>query len=129
MVGIVIVSHSNFIAKGVREVALQMAPEVSIVDAGGTSDGRIGTDISKITSAIESVYSDSGVLVLFDLGSAFMNTEMAIEFLDDNIRENVEIIDAPLVEGAITAAVEASMDKSLSEIKEVLKPMSLNKIS
>ncbi|MDR5586479.1 MULTISPECIES: dihydroxyacetone kinase phosphoryl donor subunit DhaM [Clostridium] len=129
MVGIVIVSHSNFIAKGVREVALQMAPEVSIVDAGGTSDGRIGTDISKITSAIESVYSDNGVLVLFDLGSAFMNTEMAIEFLDDNIRENVEIIDAPLVEGAITAAVEASMDKSLSEIKEVLKPMSLNKIS
>ena len=129
MVGIVIVSHSNFIAKGVREVALQMAPEVSIIDAGGTSDGRIGTDISKITSAIESVYSDNGVLVLFDLGSAFMNTEMAIEFLDDNIRENVEIIDAPLVEGAITAAVEASMDKSLSEIKEVLKPMSLNKIS
>ncbi|ACD51037.1 PTS-dependent dihydroxyacetone kinase phosphotransferase subunit DhaM [Clostridium botulinum] len=129
MVGIVIVSHSNFIAKGVKEVALQMAPEVLIVDAGGTSDGRIGTDISKITSAIESVYSDSGVLVLFDLGSAFMNTEMAIEFLDDNIREKVEIIDAPLVEGAITAAVEASMDKSLAEIKEVLKPMSLNKIS
>ncbi|WP_315079142.1 dihydroxyacetone kinase phosphoryl donor subunit DhaM [uncultured Clostridium sp.] len=129
MVGIVIVSHSNFIAKGVRDVALQMAPEVSIVDAGGTNDGRIGTDISKITSAIESVYSDSGVLVLFDLGSAFMNTEMAIEFLDDNIRGKVEIVDAPLVEGAITAAVEASMDKSLSEIKEVLKPMSLNKIS
>ncbi|NFG22373.1 PTS-dependent dihydroxyacetone kinase phosphotransferase subunit DhaM [Clostridium botulinum] len=129
MVGIVIVSHSNFIAKGVKEVALQMAPEVLIVDAGGTSDGRIGTDISKITSAIESVYSDSGVLVLFDLGSAFMNTEMAIEFLEDNIREKVEIIDAPLVEGAITAAVEASMDKSLAEIKEVLKPMSLNKIS
>ncbi|NFO14479.1 PTS-dependent dihydroxyacetone kinase phosphotransferase subunit DhaM [Clostridium botulinum] len=129
MVGMVIVSHSNFIAKGVKEVALQMAPEVLIVDAGGTSDGRIGTDISKITSAIESVYSDSGVLVLFDLGSAFMNTEMAIEFLEDNIREKVEIIDAPLVEGAITAAVEASMDKSLAEIKEVLKPMSLNKIS
>ena len=57
-----------------------------------------------------------------------MNTEMAIEFLDDNIRGKVEIIDAPLVEGAITAAVEASMDKSLAEIKEVLKPMSLNKI-
>ncbi|GAA0078509.1 dihydroxyacetone kinase phosphoryl donor subunit DhaM [Clostridium sp. CTA-5] len=129
MVGIVIVSHSNFIAKGVKEVALQMAPEVSIVDAGGTSDGRIGTDISKITSSIEEVYSESGVLVLFDLGSAFMNTEMAIEFLDDNIREKVEIVDAPLVEGAITAAVESSMNKSLAEIKDVLKPMSLNKIS
>ncbi|MBW6411103.1 dihydroxyacetone kinase phosphoryl donor subunit DhaM [Clostridium weizhouense] len=129
MVGIVIVSHSNFIAKGVKDVAIQMAPEVSIVDAGGTNDGRIGTDISKITSAIEEVYSESGVLVLFDLGSAFMNTEMAIEFLDDNIREKVEIIDAPLVEGAITAAVEASMNKSLTEIKDVLKPMSLNKIS
>lgn len=128
MVSIVIVSHSNFIAKGVKEVALQMAPEVSIVDAGGTDDGRIGTDISKITNAIESVYSESGVLVLFDLGSAFMTTEMAIEFLSEDIRSNIKIIDAPLVEGAITAAVEASMNKSLLEIKEVLKPMSLNKI-
>ncbi|SFC68047.1 dihydroxyacetone kinase phosphoryl donor subunit DhaM [Clostridium uliginosum] len=128
MVGIVIVSHSNLVAKGVKELALQMSPEVNIAEAGGTFDGRIGTDISKITDAIETVYSDSGVLILFDLGSAFMNTEMAIEFLDDAMKDNIEIVDAPLVEGAITAAVEASMNKSLLDIKEVLKPMALNKM-
>ncbi|AWK52330.1 PTS mannose transporter subunit IID [Clostridium beijerinckii] len=128
MVGIVIVSHSDNVAKGVKEIAAQMAPEVNIAEAGGTNDGRIGTDINKITDAIREVYSDSGVIILFDLGSAFMNTEMAIEFLDEDMKNNVEIIDAPLVEGAIVAAVDSSIGKNIDEIKKSLKEMPLNKI-
>ncbi len=128
MVGIVIVSHSYNVAKGVKEIAVQMAPEVNIAEAGGTNDGRIGTDINKITDAIREVYSDSGVIILFDLGSAFMNTEMAIEFLDEDMKNNVEIIDAPLVEGAIVAAVDSSIGKNIDEIKKSLKEMPLNKI-
>lgn len=128
MVGIVIVSHSDNVAKGVKEIAIQMAPEVNIAEAGGTNDGRIGTDINKITDAIREVYSDSGVIILFDLGSAFMNTEMAIEFLDEDMKNNVEIIDAPLVEGAIVAAVDSSIGKNIDEIKKSLKEMPLNKI-
>ena len=107
MVGIVIVSHSEKIAEGVKEVAEQMVPEVKIYSAGGTDDGRIGTDAMKISAAIENAFDKDGVILLFDLGSSLMNAEMAIEFLDEDIKSKVEIIDAPLVEGAIVAAVYA----------------------
>jgi len=128
MVGIVIVSHSNKVAEGLKEIALQMAPEVKIAEAGGTNDGRIGTDITKIQDAIREVYSESGVIILFDLGSAFMNTEMAIEFLDEDMKNNIEIIDTPLVEGTIVAAVDSSIGKNIYEIKKSLKKMPTNKI-
>lgn len=128
MVGIVVVSHSDLVARGVKDIAGQMAPEVKIEAAGGTEDNRIGTGINKITEAIEKVYSEDGVMIFFDLGSAFMNTDMAIEFLDDSMKEKIQIIDAPLVEGVITAAVECSMNKNIEEIKLVLKEMALNKI-
>ncbi|MBU5593284.1 PTS-dependent dihydroxyacetone kinase phosphotransferase subunit DhaM [Clostridium sp. MSJ-4] len=129
MVGLVIISHSSNVSKGVKELAKEMAKEVPIAEAGGTEDDRIGTDINKILKAIDEVYSEDGVLILFDLGSAFMNAEMALEMLDEDKKNNVEIIDAALVEGAITAAVESSMDKSRAEIKEALKSLSLGKIS
>lgn len=128
MVGIVIVSHSEKIAEGVKALALQMAEEVPVAAAGGTSDGRIGTDMEKISNAINEVYSKDGVLVLFDLGSAFMNAEMAVDFLPDDMKEKVEIVDAALVEGAVTAAVESSINKSREDIKKSLKSISINKM-
>lgn len=128
MVSIVIVSHSSSIAEGAKELASQMAPEVSIAAAGGTGDGRIGTDAEKIMNGIESVYSDDGVIILFDLGSAFMNAEMAIEMLSEEFQNKVEIVDAALVEGVVTAAVECSIGKSVIEIKEELKEMALGKM-
>lgn len=128
MVGIVIVSHSEKIAEGVKALALQMAEEVPMAAAGGTSDGRIGTDMEKISNAINEVYSKDGVLVLFDLGSAFMNAEMAVDFLPDDMKEKVEIVDAALVEGAVTAAVESSINKSREDIKKSLKSISINKM-
>ena len=121
MVGIVIVSHSEKIAEGVKEVAEQMVPEVKIYSAGGTDDGRIGTDAMKISAAIENAFDKDGVILLFDLGSSLMNAEMAIEFLDEDIKSKVEIIDAPLVEGTIVTAVYASMNKTIEEIKDNLK--------
>lgn len=128
MVSIVIVSHSQKIAEGVKELAKQMSPEVPIETAGGTCDGRLGTDIEKIISAIEKVYSDDGVLVLFDLGSAFMNAEIALEMLPEEMRAKVEIIDLPLVEGAISASVECAVGRNIEEIKENLKNMAIGKI-
>ncbi|MDF2882994.1 MAG: PTS-dependent dihydroxyacetone kinase phosphotransferase subunit DhaM [Clostridiaceae bacterium] len=128
MVGIVIVSHSIKVAEGVKDLAAQMAGNVPIAAAGGTSDGRLGTDVYKIAKAIESVYSEDGVALIFDLGSAYMNAQMAVEFLPENIQKNVEIVDAALVEGAITAAVESSIDKNMEEIKEAIKAMCLHKM-
>ena len=129
MVGVVIVSHSNKLAEGVKEVASQMASEVKIESAGGTCDGRLGTDIEKIKDAIKNAYTDEGVVILFDLGSSMMNTEMAIEFLDEYMRKNIRIMDAPLVEGAVVAAVDSSIGKSLEEIVTELNKMKINKMS
>ena len=106
-----------------------MAPDVPIASAGGTKDGRIGTDIDLILRAIDKVYSDEGVIILFDLGSALMNAEMALEFLPEDRREKVEIVDTALVEGAITAAVEISMEKNMKDIIKEIEVMKLGKKS
>jgi len=129
MVGMVIISHSKKIAEGVKELALQMAPEVGIAVAGGTKDESIGTDIDIIIEAINKVYSEDGVVLLFDLGSALMNAGMALEFLPEDKRDKIRIIDTALVEGAITGAVEISMDKSLKEVIQVLEELKLGKMA
>ena len=127
MVGIVLVSHSNKLVEGLKELISQMAVGVKICAAGGTDDGRIGTDPMKIMSAIEEVYSDEGVLLFFDIGSALMNAELAIDMLDDSIREKVEICKVSLVEGAFVAAIDSSIGKSLEEIKESIKDLQIEK--
>jgi PTS hybrid protein len=128
MVGIVIISHCEKLAEGIKELAGEMANSVPIAAAGGTNNGQIGTDLEKIINAIKKVYSEDGVVILFDLGSAYMNAEMALECLPKNMQEKVEIIDVALVEGAIIAAVESSINGSLEDIKIALKPMRLGKI-
>jgi phosphoenolpyruvate---glycerone phosphotransferase subunit DhaM len=128
MVGIVIISHSEKVAEGIKDLAIQMAQDAPIATAGGTSDGRLGTDVNKIVDAINEVYSEDGVLLLFDLGSAYMNAEMAIESLDESKKDNVQLVDTALVEGAVSAAVESSIGKSIEEIQESLKTMCLNKM-
>ena len=56
--------------------------KVRIAVAGGTADGRLGTDATAILGAIEEVRGPEGVLILVDLGSAVLeNTQMAIEQL------------------------------------------------
>ncbi|MCY6370832.1 dihydroxyacetone kinase phosphoryl donor subunit DhaM [Clostridium ganghwense] len=128
MVGIVIVSHSNKVAEGIKELAGQMAADVPMVAAGGTSDGRLGTDVEKIMNAIQEVYSEDGVVILFDLGSAYMNSEMAIECLPEDMQKNIEIVDTALVEGAVSAAVESSINGTLESVKQSVAAMSLGKM-
>lgn len=116
-VSLVIVSHSARLAEGVAELAGQMAQEqVAIVAAGGTNDGALGTSMEKVLSALQQVDSEDGVLILLDLGSAVMTTEMAVETFEHP--ERVLISSAPLVEGAVVAAVEASAGSSLQEVAE-----------
>ena len=119
-VGIVIVSHSAQLAEGVAELAGQMAQgKVTIAVAGGTAEGRLGTSVEKILAALHQVAGPDGILVLLDLGSAVMATEMAVEaFAHDSPYVVVTISPAPLVEGAVIAAVEASVGNSLEEVAE-----------
>ena len=117
MVGIVIVSHSKKISEGICEMAAQMAkPGQKIIAAGGTATGEIGTDAVKIYEAIQAADDQQGVVVLVDLGSAVMSAEMAIELLDETLRERTKIADAPIVEGAISATVQASLGTVLEEV-------------
>ena len=115
-VGIVFVSHSRDIATGLVELARQMAPSTALVAAGGTDDGRIGTSFDRVTAAIAEADSGAGVAVLCDLGSAILTTETAIDFLDDELRERVRIVDAPLVEGGVAASVAAEAGDPLDAV-------------
>lgn len=116
MVGIVIVSHSSKVAEGIREIAQQMVKNVKIIAAGGTEDNKIGTDVMKIQAAISEANTGNGVLIMVDLGSAVLSAETALEFLDEELRPNVCIADAPIVEGSIVAAVQASTGAALEEV-------------
>ena len=116
MVGLVIVSHSGKIAEGIRELALQVADTTGqIIAAGGMEDGTIGTDAFRIADAIRAADGGNGVAVLADIGSSIMSAEMAIELLEGEIID-VRIADAPVVEGAVAAAVEANCGSSLAEV-------------
>lgn len=117
MVGFVIVSHSENLAKSVVELTALMAPNARIAPAGGMDDGGFGTSFEKIQSAIESIYSDDGVLVLVDLGSAVMTTEMVIETFE---HKKVEMVDCPLVEGAVVATIDSVGGMSFEDIKKAL---------
>jgi len=117
LIGIVIVSHSSNLAKSVIELASMMAPDAKMAPAGGLENGALGTSFEKVQHAIESVYSDDGVLVLVDMGSAVMTTQMVLEMMPD---KKVEMADCPLVEGAVLAAMDAVGNMPMEEIQKDL---------
>jgi dihydroxyacetone kinase phosphotransfer subunit len=110
MVGLVVVSHSAKAAEGIVEVAAEMGGETAIEAAGG-DDGEIGTDVDRISDALAAADGGDGVVVLVDLGSAVMNAEVAIEMQDGE----AIIADAPVLEGAVNAAVAATDPKATLE--------------
>lgn len=118
-VSIVIVSHSIDVAKGTADMVRQMVgEEVQVAFCGGNPDGGLGTDVATILAAIESVYSAKGVAILVDLGGAETNSEVAIEMLSGGRGANVQICDAPVVEGAVMAATEAASGASLEAVRK-----------
>lgn len=115
MVGIVLVSHSAELADGLADVAGQVAgDEVRVVAAGGTSDGRLGTTGDRVEAALESAESGDGVVVLVDLGSSILVVRHVLENLESN--GHIRLVDAPMVEGAIAAAVVASGGGTVAEV-------------
>ncbi len=124
-VGIVIVSHSLKVAEGAADMVRQMVGDsVKLAYAGGDPDGNLGTDVTKILAAIDAAWSEAGVAILVDLGGAETNSEMAIEMLDAARRERVVVCNAPIVEGAVIAAAEASGGSSLQEVRRMAEELS-----
>jgi phosphoenolpyruvate---glycerone phosphotransferase subunit DhaM len=124
-VGIVIVSHSPDIARGTADMVRQMVgSEVPLAWSGGNPDGGLGTSVQSILKAIETAWSDKGVAILVDLGGAETNSEMAIEMLSDDRQNKVVVCNAPIVEGAVLAATEASGGASLEDVRRTAEELS-----
>lgn len=125
-VGIVIVSHSPDVARGAADMVRQMVgDDVPLAWCGGAPGGGLGTNVEEILAAINRAWSEAGVAILVDLGGAETNSEMAIEMLPDKQQNRVVVCNAPIVEGAVMAATEASAGSSLEEVRrtaEELKP-------
>ena len=113
MVGIVVVSHSQKLAEGVKELAEMMAHNVQIAAAGGLDEGILGTSYEKISRAVEDVCGMDGAVVLMDMGSAVMTTELVAENLKDDV---IRLVDCPVAEGAVLAAVASAGGASLDEV-------------
>lgn len=126
-VSLLLISHSRQLVEGLRELLQQVQPEVNIAIAGGM-EGEIGTNALDIKEALETVYSDKGVVILFDLGSALINAQLAVEMLD--LEQHIQFADAPLVEGAYAAVVEAGIGGTLEDVvKAAESAKQLQKIS
>ena len=127
MVSLVIVAHSRALAEALVALARQVASaDVRIAVAAGAGEGGLdfGTDATEISTAVQKVYTSAGVVILVDMGSAILSAEMALEFLPEGMRSRVVICSAPLVEGAITAAVQASLGSDLeSVVREAQKAL------
>jgi dihydroxyacetone kinase phosphotransfer subunit len=124
-VGIVIVSHSPDVARGAADMVRQMVDEsVPLAFCGGNPDGGLGTSVEAIMNAIDAAWSEMGVAVLADLGGAEMNSETAISLLPEERQPKVIICKAPIVEGAVIAAAEASGGSPLEDVKKAAEEFS-----
>lgn len=123
-VGIVIVSHSPKVAEGAADMVRQMVGDsVRLAHTGGNSEGGLGTDVASIMAAIDRAWSPAGVAILVDLGGAETNSEMAVEMLDEARRGHVVICNAPIVEGAVIAATEASGGSPLGVVRQMAEEL------
>src|SRR5439155_2104654 len=117
-----LVSDSETLDEGLREIVAQFGgDDVPVALAGGTADGRLGTTADRIVAAIRAVLGPSpiesdGAVVLFDFGSAALSLEIALEDLTPVERDRIRVPEAPLVEGAFAAGVQASVGASLDEV-------------
>jgi PTS hybrid protein len=116
LVGLVLVSHSRRLAEGLAEMVEQVAGSVPVAVAAGTEDDRLGTNAPAIARATRAVFSRDGVLVLLDLGSAALSVQLALEELTPDERGLVRVSAAPLVEGAVVAAVQSSVGQTLDQV-------------
>ncbi len=120
MIHLIIVSHHPDIARGIAALAAQMsaAPDTIHTAAGiNDADNPIGTDAVRIMQAILDADNPDGILILVDLGSAILSAQTALDLLDDPaLAARCRISAAPLVEGAISAAVAASSGADLETV-------------
>lgn len=118
LVGIVVVSHSNKLAEEIINFVEVLKNEDFSIENGGNSKSEVyGTNPENVVEAIKRADKGAGVLVFVDMGSSVYNALEAKKILEKEIK--VEIADAPLVEGIISAVASNFDDISLEELKEI----------
>ena len=128
MINILLASHSKKVAEGLREILVQMAPDVNIQVSGGDNEGNIGSNFEEINEIINKYATDDGLVIFFDLGSSMLNCQMAIDMLDEEKKSKVYLAGTPLIETSVQTAVNASAGQSLEKIVEYLKEYPVNKL-
>lgn len=120
MIHLILVSHHPDIARGIAALAAQMsaAPETIHTAAGiDDPDNPVGTDAVRIMQTLLEADNPDGILILVDLGSTILSAQTALDLLDDPaLAARCRISAAPLVEGAISAAVAASSGADLETV-------------
>jgi phosphoenolpyruvate---glycerone phosphotransferase subunit DhaM len=122
-VGIVIVSHSPDVAKGAADMVRQMVGNVPLAWCGGNPAGGLGTSVEAIVKALETAWSDAGVVILVDMGGAETNSEMAIEMMPEKRRPKIVVCNGPVVEGAVMAATESSSGATLDRVRRAAEEL------
>ena len=117
---ILLVSHVEEIAKGIQRLLLEVAKDVTVVVAAGLEDGGVGTSMARISTGIETISEDT-VLAFYDLGSAKMNLEMAMEMTEKEVR----LYDTAFVESAYTAAALLQAGAELAMIEEQIAELKI----
>ncbi len=120
MVNLLLVSHSKKLVEGLAEMVQQMvsSKNVKIATAAGVGENHqeLGTNAMDILEKIEEIYSEDGILILMDLGSALLSTEMALDLLHPEMRANIKVCPAPFVEGSVSAGVQADLGADLETV-------------
>ncbi|MDU2582124.1 MAG: dihydroxyacetone kinase phosphoryl donor subunit DhaM [Anaerococcus hydrogenalis] len=128
MINILLASHSKKVAEGLREILVQMAPDVNIQVSGGDNEGNIGSNFEEINEIINKYATDDGLVIFFDLGSSMLNCQMAIDMLDEEKKSKVYLSGTPIVETSVQVAVNASAGQTLEETIEYLENYPVNKL-
>lgn len=119
---LLLVSHSDKIATGLKDLLLQIAADVTILTAGGTEDNEIGTSFDKISQVVHDTPEEK-ILAFYDLGSAKLNIEMVSEFSE----KEIILYDVSFIEGAYVAASLLQADMELAAINEQLAELEIKK--
>lgn len=123
MIGLVIVSHNKKLGEEIINLTSEMKTyPFKVLNGSGTSGEHYGTDPMIILETIKEADEGEGAVILCDLGSAVMNAQMAIEFLEEDQQERIFIADAPIVEGTLVAmsanCPEITLKGFVEEIEE-----------
>jgi dihydroxyacetone kinase phosphotransfer subunit len=123
MVNILLVSHSQQLAEAtVRFVSEMKNGDFKFEYVAGVENGKsFGSDPLIIKDKIIALTQDRELLIIYDLGSSQMNTEMAMSMLETNQQQKIAISKCAFVEGTLIAVVSNTGNINASALKTLVE--------